>query len=169
MSKFQKGRSGNPSGRPKGTKSAPNLLRDGLVGLADLKEVVAVIVKKARAGDLQAAAILLDRTVPRLKPAADIADEAQLAEETAAARIRGARSEGSALLTLEELVAGSMAAWPVTPTHSTGNSPTPERPQLASEAASTLGAAKRPTRHICIPMPTSDPNSLICDDPYNPL
>lgn len=165
MAKFVKGGpSPNPSGRPKGTKSAPNLLRDGLVGLADLKEVLAVLVQKAKGGDLAAASILLDRTVPKLKPAADVAEEADVAEAITAAKIRGLRVEGA--LTLEALIAASMdtpaaasslVAMAVSDTAAVA--PTPATPAPAPEPTPPSG---RPVR---IPMPPADG----ADDPYNPL
>src|SRR5690606_15307089 len=107
MTRFKKGSSGNPAGRPKGTKTAVNLLRDGLMGREDLAEIVAVLIEKAKAGDMQAATILLDRAVPRLKHAAVVGDETELAEAVSAAKIRGAKSEGASGLTLEALVFGS--------------------------------------------------------------
>lgn len=63
MAQFKPGQSGNPAGKPKGAVSArTKLLRD-----ASLPTLQAVI-EKAKAGDLQAASLVLDRTVPRLKP-----------------------------------------------------------------------------------------------------
>ena len=105
--KFPKGTSGNLKGRPKGTKSAPNLLRDGLVSSDDISKVVKVIVDKALEGDLQAAALLLDRTVPKLRQSADVTDEAELAEATAAAKVRGAIGEATRGMTLEDLLEAS--------------------------------------------------------------
>lgn len=107
MARFKKGTSGNLAGRPKGSKSAPNLLRDGLVNLDELKKVIAVIVGKAKEGDLQAAALLLDRCVPKLRQASDVTDEAELAEATAAAKVRGAIGEATRGMTLEDLLEAS--------------------------------------------------------------
>lgn len=63
MARFEKGQSGNPAGKPKGALSA----RTKLLKEASLPTLEAVI-EKAKAGDLQAAALILDRTVPRLRP-----------------------------------------------------------------------------------------------------
>ena len=60
--RFSPGVSGNPQGRPKSETTA---LRQSLAdGAAD---VVKVILDAARAGDIQAAKIVLDRLVPPLK------------------------------------------------------------------------------------------------------
>lgn len=63
MAKFEKGQSGNPAGKPKGAVSA----RTKLLREASLPTLKAVI-EKAKEGDLQAASLILDRTVPRLRP-----------------------------------------------------------------------------------------------------
>lgn len=68
MAKFIPGHSGNPAGRPKGSRNRVSLLRESLVTAAEAREVVAKLVESARAGDTQAAAILMDRLWPKLKP-----------------------------------------------------------------------------------------------------
>ncbi|WP_146908832.1 DUF5681 domain-containing protein [Arenimonas daejeonensis] len=68
MSKFVPGRSGNPSGRPKGIKNRLSVLRESLVTPGEAREVVAKLVESARGGDTQAAGILLDRIWPKLRP-----------------------------------------------------------------------------------------------------
>jgi hypothetical protein len=62
---FPKGVSGNPKGRPKGLKDRRHALRDMIREAAP--EMVAALVRKARAGDVSAASLLLARAVPPLR------------------------------------------------------------------------------------------------------
>jgi hypothetical protein len=66
---FEKGKSGNPNGRPKGAKSKAVLIRDQLINALekDAVNVVKAIVKKALEGDMQAAKIIMDRLIPQQK------------------------------------------------------------------------------------------------------
>lgn len=63
--RFAPGTSGNPNGRPKSETAA---LRQALADGAD--DVVTAVLKAAKAGDMQAAKIVLDRLVPPIKASA---------------------------------------------------------------------------------------------------
>lgn len=73
MSKFKPGQSGNPTGRPKGSRNRLSVLREALISPADAREVVAKLVESAKAGDTAAAGILMDRLWPKLRPQAPAA------------------------------------------------------------------------------------------------
>ena len=60
---FPKGKSGNPAGKRPGTRHHITVLAERLLS-DDLEAVVAKVVKKARAGDMVAARLILDRIVP---------------------------------------------------------------------------------------------------------
>ena len=64
---FKKGVSGNSKGREPG-KTASAKLRKAIE--TETNDIIKVLVKQAKDGDTQAAKILLDRTVPSLKPQA---------------------------------------------------------------------------------------------------
>ena len=64
---FKKGVSGNSKGREPG-KTASAKLRKAIE--TETNDIIMVLVKQAKDGDTQAAKILLDRTVPSLKPQA---------------------------------------------------------------------------------------------------
>ena len=64
---FKKGVSGNSKGREPG-KTASAKLRKAIE--TETNDIIKVLVKQAKDGDIQAAKILLDKTVPSLKPQA---------------------------------------------------------------------------------------------------
>ena len=65
MALFEKGESGNPSGRPPGIRDKRTAMRDLL--LPNAPELVAKAVEMAKAGDATALRICLDRLIPPAK------------------------------------------------------------------------------------------------------
>lgn len=61
---FKKGESGNPKGRPRASQSHQKI-RQAI--LAAAPEIVETLIVAARAGDIRAARVLLERVVPPLK------------------------------------------------------------------------------------------------------
>lgn len=66
---WQPGRSGNPGGRKPGSGHVGKL-RAAIA--MDVPEILASLAKAAKAGDVGAARLLLERTVPVLKPAEEV-------------------------------------------------------------------------------------------------
>ena len=72
---FPVGKSGNPRGRPKGSKNKATILREAMQNKADkmlsaqVPKVLKVVIEAAIAGDMQAAKMVLDRAVPVQKAA----------------------------------------------------------------------------------------------------
>jgi hypothetical protein len=65
--KFKPGESGNPAGRKPGTTPATQIRK----AIADaMPEILAQLVEQAKAGDVAAAKVLVDRVCPPLKPQA---------------------------------------------------------------------------------------------------
>ena len=60
---FPKGKSGNPRGKPKGARHKTTLLAEKLMQ-DDAENIVNAVLTAARAGDMTAARIVLDRILP---------------------------------------------------------------------------------------------------------
>ncbi len=60
---FEKGRSGNPAGKPKGARHKTTLLAEKLMQ-DDAEAVVKAVVDAAKGGDMTAARLVLDRIAP---------------------------------------------------------------------------------------------------------
>ncbi|MEZ0002918.1 DUF5681 domain-containing protein [Sinorhizobium fredii] len=93
--RWQKGQSGNPAGRPKGSLSKRDKIAQTLND--DGPEVARVIVDAALAGDIQAAGLVLSRVLPPMRAQAervqfDLSPEAPLSDQ--AQEILQAVSEG---------------------------------------------------------------------------
>lgn len=63
MAQFAKGQSGNPAGRPKGSRNKTTRFMELLED--DLADLIAVLRDKALDGDMNAMRLLLDRLVPK--------------------------------------------------------------------------------------------------------
>jgi hypothetical protein len=64
---FKKGQSGNPAGRKTGTSEAAKLRR---AIEADLPDIISAMSEAAKQGEVGAAKLLLDRSIPTIKPTA---------------------------------------------------------------------------------------------------
>ena len=63
---FTKGASGNPAGRPRGIKDKRHRYAESIESM--IPEVLESVFQKAVAGDMTAAKILLDRSLPTKRP-----------------------------------------------------------------------------------------------------
>ena len=61
--RFQKGRSGNPAGKPKGARHKTTILAERLMH-DDAEKIVNAVIAAACNGDMTAAKIILDRIAP---------------------------------------------------------------------------------------------------------
>ena len=66
MAKFKPGTSGNPQGKKPGTVSKTTKLRQSLE--RDIPDILAALVTQAKAGDTTAARLVLERTLPPIRP-----------------------------------------------------------------------------------------------------
>ena len=87
MAKFTPGESGNPKGRPRGRKDRRAALRELIA--PHVPAILERVVQAALSGDMAAAKLLLERTVPALRPRSELVriemtPDATLAERGAA-------------------------------------------------------------------------------------
>ena len=61
---FQIGQSGNPAGRPKGARGKATILAEGLLD-GEAQDIIRAAVDLAKAGDVAAIRVCLDRIAPR--------------------------------------------------------------------------------------------------------
>lgn len=78
MARFEPGKSGNPSGRPQGSKNQATKLLETFEG--DLPALLAATKEKALQGDMTAMRLLLDRVLPVRKPVAPVFEIPELAD-----------------------------------------------------------------------------------------
>lgn len=64
MAKFEKGQSGNPNDRPRGTGVVAKL-REAIQD--EMPEIIDALVLAAKAGDVSAAKVLIDKVIPTLR------------------------------------------------------------------------------------------------------
>ncbi|MBE0544947.1 MAG: hypothetical protein IH623_26715 [Verrucomicrobia bacterium] len=79
--KFTKGTSGNPAGRKRGSRNRATQLRAQLE--TDVPDILKTIIASAKAGDMAAARMILDRVLPPLR-AVDLPQTIEATGETLA-------------------------------------------------------------------------------------
>jgi hypothetical protein len=80
---WPRGTSGNPAGKPRGAVSKSTKLRRAIE--KDLPAVIDALLDAARGGDVQAASVLLSRSLPPLRPSREsVAVDGVTAESTPA-------------------------------------------------------------------------------------
>jgi hypothetical protein len=94
---FQKGESGNPAGRPRGARNRATLLMESLLA-DDAEAIVRKAVEMAKAGEIAALRMCLDRLVPARKDEPVVFDlpplDTAADSVAAAARIVAAVADG---------------------------------------------------------------------------
>ena len=104
---FEKGQSGNPAGRPPGSRNKSTILAEAMFQ-GEAETIIRMAIDKAKAGDITAIRLCLERVFPRLKDRATVFDlppingapEALAALTTIVAGVRGGdltAAEGSDL------------------------------------------------------------------------
>ena len=104
---FEKGQSGNPAGRPPGSRNKATILAETIFE-SEAEAIIRMAIDKAKEGDITAIRLCLERVFPRLKDRATVFDlppingapEALAALTTIVAGVRGGdltAAEGSDL------------------------------------------------------------------------
>ena len=107
--RFKPGESGNPKGRPAGSKNAALVALDAL-GTDAAQDLLQAVIEKAKDGDMQAARIILDRAWPIRKgrPISFVMPKVETAADTAKALGGVLEAVAGGLLSIEE--GGGLAA-----------------------------------------------------------
>ena len=109
---WKKGQSGNPRGRPKGSRNKATLLAIAALE-GELSNIVRVVIDAAKGGDMAAARLVVDKLVPAMRdrpltitlPDVSTAEDCASAQATALAAVAAGDllpSEGEALSGLIE-------------------------------------------------------------------
>lgn len=64
--RFLKGQSGNPAGKPRGARNRSSIVAERLFA-DEIQEICGSVIAQAKAGNMQAAKIILDRVLPPIK------------------------------------------------------------------------------------------------------
>lgn len=64
--RFHKGQSGNPKGKPQGVRNRNSIVAERLFA-DEIQEICGSVIAQAKAGNMQAAKIILDRVLPPIK------------------------------------------------------------------------------------------------------
>lgn len=108
---FAKGESGNPRGKPKGCRNRAGILLDAITD-GDLAAIITTLITQAKAGDLAAIKILLDRLVPAPRARAvalklpSLADGSGRSKAAALAAVVDAMAAGQIDPSEAEVIAG---------------------------------------------------------------
>ena len=74
LNPFKPGETGNPNGRPKKLPGLDQLLAE-ILDEAEVKAILNSIIKKAKAGDLRAAELILDRCYGKVKQPIEVDED----------------------------------------------------------------------------------------------
>ncbi len=106
---WKKGTSGNPRGRPKGSRNQATLLAIAAME-GELKDVVRVVIDAAKGGDMAAARLVVDKLIPAVRERALSIDLPAVATAedcaTAQAKVLAAVAAGYLLPSEGEALAG---------------------------------------------------------------
>jgi hypothetical protein len=98
---FQKGVSGNPAGRPKGSRSKVALIAEDLLA-GELDAVLAAMLERAKSGDVAAGRLVLERVLPAAGTYVELdLPDIHTGQDAAAARIAVMRAVANGEITAD--------------------------------------------------------------------